>query len=75
MGPDAKGYYTVNPVNDVFSLNLVYYKGGPNDPRLELAREYLSITGTGTMPSDSFKQEMAKLACTYYIYGGTIISA
>ena len=61
-------YYTPNPVNDLFSLRLVFGVGNHKISLLPYASQLLSFLGTQDMPLDSFNREMQKLGSSYYSY-------
>jgi predicted Zn-dependent peptidase len=66
--PDIKAFVTPNPINDVFSLRIVFGKGSYNDPLVDQvtnAFEYLSPKGESL---NDFKNELQLLGCSYYAY-------
>lgn len=61
-------YYTQNPVNDIFTLNLVFGNGYYNIPVLKQAAGYLHLIGSKQFAFDSLKLELQKIGATYNIY-------
>ncbi len=66
--PDVKAFVTPNPINDIFSLRIVFGKGSYNDPLVDQATsafEYLSPKGESL---NDFKNELQLIGCSYYAY-------
>jgi predicted Zn-dependent peptidase len=63
--------YKKNTVNDITSLRCVFNKGAQDDPRLNLAFDYLSYLGTPTRSADQIKKEMYGLACNQMLGAGS----
>ena len=64
--------YKQNTENGLFSLAFQYEFGDEDDPRYEIAAEYLmDYLGTNTKTAAQLKQEFYKLACDPYINTGT----
>ncbi|MCQ2162283.1 MAG: insulinase family protein [Bacteroidales bacterium] len=56
--------YKKNEVNDIASVNFAFNCGDQNDPRLDLAFQYLDYLGTPTRTAEQIKKEMYALACS-----------
>ena len=64
--------YKQNTENGLFSLAFQYEFGDEDDPRYEIAAEYLmDYLGTDTKTATQLKQEFFQLACDPYISTGT----
>ncbi len=64
--------YKQNTENGLFTLAFQYEFGDEDDPRYEIAAEYLmDYLGTGSKTATQLKQEFYKLACDPYISTGT----
>lgn len=63
---DLATLYTVrNPVNDIFSLELIYHKGTFDDPLLAAVSEYLSSVGTDSLSSQACKKALQRLGARF----------
>ncbi len=64
--------YKQNTENGLFNLMFLYEFGDEDDPRYEIAAEYLmDYLGTAAKTASQFKQEFYKLACDASISTGT----
>lgn len=59
--PGVPLYQTRNPLNDLFSLQVVIDVGSRHDNRLPLARDLMDKSGTARMPSEGLKAEWYRL--------------
>lgn len=57
----AKLYVSKNPVNDIFSLKIVYEIGKLEDNRLSHLAHYLSLIGTNTLSFEAFGKSLYNL--------------
>lgn len=58
--------YTVrNPVNDIFSLELIYHKGTFDDSLLAAVSEYLFTVGTDSLSSQACKKALQRLGAKF----------
>lgn len=57
--------YKKNEINDIARFYCVFDEGTQNDPRLNLAFDYLSYLGTPTRTAEQINKEMYALACDY----------
>lgn len=64
LGNLATLYSTANPVNDIFTLELIYHKGKLSDPRLEFIGEYLPEIGTDSLSKQDYGKALRKLDST-----------
>jgi zinc protease len=55
--------YTTNTENDMFTLYYLSDAGTNNDPRMQMAVEYIDYIGTEDMSAEDFKKEFYKLGC------------
>jgi predicted Zn-dependent peptidase len=63
-------YYTHNTENGLFSLFYAIDLGSNNDPRLDLATDYLQYLGTGNYSAAQLQQEFYKLGCSFAVSSG-----
>ena len=63
-----KLYSAINPVNDLFELEIHFNYGTLDDPDLERASSYLSVQGTEDMPYQEFALELQKMGARFYTY-------
>ena len=69
--PGLPLYYTKNTENGLFSLFYAIDLGTNNDPRLDVATDYLQYLGTGQYSAAQLQQEFYKLGCSFAINSGT----
>lgn len=60
-------YYTPNPVNDLFSMRLVYGAGYEKIPLLKFAFGHITLLGTEDKDLDAFNREIQKLGSSFYL--------
>ena len=68
MNKDVEVLYTPNTENDLFSLYYLSDVGSNNDPKLQVAVEYLQYIGTEDMTAEDIKKEFYKLGCTFNVF-------
>ena len=68
--PGLPLYYTKNSENGLFSLFYAIDLGVNNDPRLDVAADYLQYLGTGTYSAAQLQQEFYKLGCSFAVSSG-----
>lgn len=61
LNPLATLYTTVNPVTDIFTLNLIYQTGTLEQPRLGHLATYLQFLGTDSLSSHDFRTKLEAL--------------
>ncbi len=61
-------YYTKNPVNDIFSLEIKFGAGETEIPLMRYAGDIMNYAGTKTKTTKELKREFSKIACSYSIY-------
>ena len=62
--------YKKNEKNDIASLTFRYDRGDDNDPKLDLASNYIGYLGTPERSAEAFASEMYGLACGYGVRTG-----
>ena len=62
--------YKKNEKNDIASLTFRYDRGSDNDPKLDLASNYIGYLGTPSRSAEVFASEMYGLACGYGVRTG-----
>jgi predicted Zn-dependent peptidase len=70
LKPGLPLYYTKNTENGLFSLFYAIDLGSNNDPRLDLATDYLQYLGTGNYTAAQLQQEFYKLGCSFAVSSG-----
>ncbi len=60
-------YTTRNPVNDIFTLTVLYGVGEHAMPMLEYATQIMNYSGAGEQDVVVFKNEFSKIGCDYEI--------
>ncbi|MBI3143516.1 MAG: insulinase family protein [Bacteroidetes bacterium] len=63
-------YHTENPVNEIFSLRLVYGIGDETNPLLDIASQAISLAGGGEYAAGAFKEQLDQLNCSYQVWSG-----
>ncbi len=61
-------YFTPNPINDVFTLKLVFGVGTEEIPMLAQVAEHISLLGTTTKSFEEFTRSMQLLGSSYSNY-------
>ncbi|MCD7977198.1 MAG: insulinase family protein [Tannerellaceae bacterium] len=64
LSPLATLYATVNPVNDIFTLDISYGVGKVEQPELIQLAAYLPFLGTETLSFDDFRGKLQSLGST-----------
>lgn len=64
LSPLATLYATVNPVNDIFTLDISYGIGKVEQPELVQLAAYLPFLGTETLSFDDFRGKLQSLGST-----------
>lgn len=57
-------YYTHNPYNDVFTLDIKYWKGELHDKLLESAVQYINLVGTNQKTFQEYRSELQQLGAS-----------
>ena len=68
INPKYKLYASKNPLNDLFSLEIVYNYGKISDRKLESAVQYFNLQGTGKQDFTEFQLELQKLGASLDVY-------
>jgi len=61
-------YYTPNPYNDIFTLNLKYGQGAQNDKLLTKLAFYLQNVGSESRGAAQFKSDLQRLGASYTVW-------
>jgi len=61
-------YYTTNPINDIFSLEIKFGAGSEKIPLLKQAASYYNLIGTESQTVDEFKKSLQKIGSTLSVY-------
>lgn len=64
LTPLATLYTTINPVTDVFTLNMVYQIGTLEQPKLKYLANYLQFLGTDSLSFQEFRTRLQVLGST-----------
>ncbi len=70
VNKDITLYTTPNPINNIFSLRIVFGKGDYDDPVISKAVSALEFAHPKNKDFNTFKQELQLLGCSYYAYSG-----
>lgn len=65
LKPGINLYHVLNPVNDIFNLNIVYQTGELQLKELGYVASALAYSGSKSKISKVFRSEMGLLGCTY----------
>jgi zinc protease len=63
-------YYTPNPYNDIFKLQIKFRKGTLHNNLIESAVSYINLVGTADKPFNEFRRELQQLGATMYFSAG-----
>ncbi len=67
--PGVKLYYTPNPMNDIFTLDIKFGAGSKEIPAIGLATSLMNSAGIlSQYKPQELKEEFSKLGCSYYFY-------
>lgn len=67
MNKDVEVLYTPNKSNDLFTLYYLSDVGTNNNPKIDVAVEYLEYLGTDDMSAEEVQKEFYKLGCTFSV--------
>lgn len=68
MNKDVEVLYTPNKENDLFTLYYLSDVGTNNNPKMNVAVEYLQYVGTENMTAEDFQKEFYKLGTTFDVF-------
>ena len=68
MNKEVEVLYTPNSENDLFTLYYLSDVGTNNNPKMNIAVEYLQYIGTGDMSAEELQKEFYKLGCTFNVF-------
>jgi len=68
MNKDVEVLYTPNKENDLFTLYYLSDVGTNNNPRMNVAVEYLQYVGTDELSAEDVQKEFYKLGCTFNVF-------
>lgn len=60
--------YKKNEENELFNLYYLTETGTNNDPRRQVAVQYLEYLGTDSLSAEEFRQELYKLGCSFNVF-------
>src|SRR5690606_19544817 len=60
--------YKKNEENELFNLYYLTESGTNNDPRREVAVQYLEYLGTDSLSAEEFRKELYRLGCTFNVF-------
>ncbi len=63
-----KGYVTNNPVNEIFSIKLIYGKGDYADPMVNQAASAFEFARPKDVSLEEFRKKLQLLGCDFYAY-------
>lgn len=68
MNKEVEVLYTPNSENDLFTLYYLSDVGTNNNPKMNVAVEYLQYIGTDDMSAEELQKEFYKLGCTFDVF-------
>lgn len=68
MNKDVEVLYTPNKTNDLFTLYYLSDVGTNNNPKMDVAVEYLEYLGTEDMSAEDVQKEFYKLGSTFNVF-------
>ncbi len=68
MNKEVEVLYTPNSENDLFTLYYLSDVGTNNNPKMNVAVEYLQYIGTEDMSAEELQKEFYKLGCTFDVF-------
>lgn len=68
MNKDVEVLYTPNKENDLFTLYYLSDVGTNNNPKMDVAVEYLEYVGTEDMTAEEIQKEFYKLGTTFSVF-------
>jgi zinc protease len=68
MNKDVEVLYTPNNENDLFTLYYLSDVGTNNNPKMNMAVEYLEYIGTEDMTAEELQKEFYKLGCSFNVF-------
>jgi zinc protease len=68
MNKDLEVLYTPNKDNDLFALYYLSDVGTNNNPKMDIAVEYLQYVGTEDMTAEEIQKEFYKLGTTFSVF-------
>ncbi|HHN48804.1 MAG TPA: insulinase family protein [Bacteroidales bacterium] len=70
IGRASQLYYTPNPYNDIFTLQVRFKKGILHENLIQSAVEYMNLVGTADKSFNDFRSELQQLGATMYFSAG-----
>jgi len=68
MNKEVEVLYTPNNENDLFTLYYLSDVGTNNNPKMDVAVEYLEYIGTEDMSAEELQKEFYKLGCAFNVF-------
>lgn len=68
MNKEVEVLYTPNKENDLFTLYYLSDVGTNNNPKMNVAVEYLQYVGTDELSAEEVQKEFYKLGCTFNVF-------
>lgn len=68
MNKDVEVLYTPNNENDLFTLYYLSDVGTNNNPKMNMAVEYLQYIGTEDLTAEELQKEFYKLGCSFNVF-------
>jgi predicted Zn-dependent peptidase len=65
LTPHATLYTKHNPVNDLFSVSVIYHKGKLTDAKLDALESYLQDIGTDSLSKQEYGQALQQIGTTF----------
>lgn len=68
MNKDIEVLYKQNTENELFNLYYLSETGTNNDPKKQVAVQYLEYIGTDSLTAEEFRKELYKLGCSFSVF-------
>src|SRR5690606_21941317 len=68
MNKDIEVLYKQNTENELFNLYYLTETGTNNDPKKQVAVQYLEYIGTDSLSAEEFRKELYKLGCSFNVF-------
>lgn len=68
MNKDIEVLYKQNTENELFNLYYLSETGTNNDPKKQVAVQYLEYIGTDSLTAEEFRKELYKLGCSFNVF-------
>ena len=71
IGKNLHFYYTKNPINSIFTMNIQFGVGTIENPALAQAAQYLNLIGTKNRSFNEYKEELQSIGTKVNVYSNS----